>query len=54
MLFGGNLIGGYMHCRDLAYVNQLFRDYADDDKLVETLRMAEENGINTACETGAA
>jgi hypothetical protein len=25
LLLGGNLIGGYMHCRDLKYVNSLFR-----------------------------
>lgn len=54
MLFGGNLIGGYMHCRDLSYVNQLFRAYADDDKIIETLKIAEDNGINTVFESGAA
>ncbi len=53
MLFGGNLIGGYMHCRDLSYVNQLFRAYANEDKIIETLKIAEDNGINTVFETGA-
>ncbi len=53
MMFGGNLIGGYMHCRDLSYVNQLFRAYADEDKIIETLKIAEDNGINTVFETGA-
>jgi hypothetical protein len=53
MLFGGNLLAGGMHCRDLAYVNQLFRAYADEDKLIETLKIAEDNGINTVFESGA-
>jgi len=30
MLLGGNLISGWMHSRDLAYVNSLFRAYATD------------------------
>jgi hypothetical protein len=54
VLFGGNLIGGYLHCRDLSYVNQLFRAYADQDKIIETLKIAEDNGVNTVFESGAA
>jgi hypothetical protein len=53
LMFGGNLVGGYMHCRDLKYVNQLFRAYVDEEKLMQTLRLAEENGVNTVFETGA-
>ncbi len=53
LMMGGNLIGGYMHSRDLRYVNQLFRAYADEEKILETLRIAEENGVNTVFETGA-
>jgi hypothetical protein len=53
LMMGGNLIGGYMHCRDLRYVNQLFRAYADEEKILETLAIAEENGVNTVFETGA-
>ena len=52
MLLGGNLIGGWMHSRDLAYVNSLFRAYATDEKIVQTLKLAEEYGINTVFETG--
>jgi hypothetical protein len=52
VMLGGNLIGGHMHCRDLHYVNDLFRAYATDEKIIETLKIAEENGINTVFETG--
>ena len=53
LMLGGNLIGGFMHCRDLHYVNRLFRAYATDEKIIETLRLAEQHGINTVFETGA-
>jgi hypothetical protein len=53
LMLGGNLIGGYMHSRDLNYVNQLFRAYVDEEKVLQTLRIAEENGVNTVFETGA-
>jgi hypothetical protein len=52
VMLGGNLISGYMHSRDLKYVNNLFRAYATDEKMLETLRIAEECGINTVFETG--
>ncbi|MDY0164934.1 MAG: hypothetical protein RBS80_00235 [Thermoguttaceae bacterium] len=54
VFLGGNLIGGYMHARDLSYVNQLFRAYATEEKIIETLKIAADNGINTVFETGAA
>src|SRR5947208_3642591 len=52
VLLGGNLIAGYMHSRDLKYVNTLFRAYATDEKILETLALAEKHGINTVFETG--
>jgi hypothetical protein len=52
LLLGGNLIGGYMHSRDLKYVNSLFRAYATDEKILETLALAERHGINTVFVTG--
>ncbi|MDZ7615654.1 MAG: hypothetical protein U1E05_01540, partial [Patescibacteria group bacterium] len=54
VFLGGNLIGGYMHCRDLSYVNQLFRAYATEEKIIETLKLAADNGINCVFESGAA
>jgi hypothetical protein len=53
VLLGGNLISGCMHSRDLKYVNDLFRAYATEQKILETLKLAEECGINTVFETGA-
>ena len=44
---GGNLIGGWAHSRDLMYVSSLVKAYHTDDKVFETLELAEENGINT-------
>lgn len=53
VMLGGNLISGFMHARDLKYVRSLFRAYATEEKILETLKIAEENGINTVFETGA-
>ncbi len=53
LLVGGNLISGYMHSRDLKYVGSLFRAYVTEEKILETLKIAEEHGINTVFETGA-
>jgi len=53
LLLGGNLISGCMHARDLKYVDGLFRAYATEPKMLETLRLAESLGINTVFETGA-
>jgi len=53
VLLGGNLISGFMHARDLKYVGSLFRAYATEEKILETLKVAEESGINTVFETGA-
>ncbi len=54
MLLGGNLVSGYMHARDLKYVNRLFRAYVTEEKIFETFALAEEHGINTVLESGAA
>jgi len=47
IICGGNLIGGYAHSRDLIYVSSLLKHYFTDEKIIETLRICEENGINT-------
>ncbi len=46
MMLGGNLISGYAHARDLAYVADLMRRYNTDAKIAETLELAEVHGIN--------
>lgn len=52
IMLGGNLVSGYMHCRDLKYVGALFRAYVTEEKLMETFKLAEQYGINTVFETG--
>ena len=47
IICGGNLIGGWAHSRDLMYVSSLVVAYHTDEKVFETLELAEENGINT-------
>ena len=54
LMLGGNLVSGCMHCRDLKYVDRLFKAYVTEQKLMETLKLAEASGINTVFETGAA
>ncbi|MCU0913659.1 MAG: twin-arginine translocation signal domain-containing protein [Planctomycetes bacterium] len=44
---GGNLIGGWAHSRDLMYVSSLVKAYHTDDKVFQTLELAEEMGVNT-------
>jgi hypothetical protein len=53
LLLGGNLVAGYMHCRDLKYVPTLFRAYVTEEKLMETFHLAEQHGVNTVFESGA-
>ncbi len=45
---GGNLISTFAHSRDLVYVSSLLRNYFTDEKVMETLEICEETGINTA------
>ncbi|MHC4656751.1 MAG: twin-arginine translocation signal domain-containing protein, partial [Planctomycetota bacterium] len=45
---GGNLISSFAHSRDLVYVSSLLRNYFTDEKVMETLEICEETGINTA------
>ncbi|HPO15119.1 MAG TPA: hypothetical protein PLI09_16875 [Candidatus Hydrogenedentes bacterium] len=48
LICGGNLISGYAHSRDLIYVSDLLKHYFNDDKVMETFRLCETNGVNTA------
>jgi len=47
MILGGNLIGGWAHARDLIYVSKLFKAYNTEEKVFQTLTLAEQYGINT-------
>lgn len=46
IILGGNLIAGWAHARDLIYVSKLIKAYHHDDKVFETLWLAEKCGIN--------
>lgn len=46
VIFGGNLIGGWAHARDLIYVSKLVKAYHHKEKVFETLLLAEKCGIN--------
>lgn len=48
LICGGNIISGFAHSRDLIYVSPLVKRYHTDDKVMETLKLCEENGVNTA------
>lgn len=45
LMMGGNLIGGWSHSRDLAYVSALMRHYNTDAKIRETIELGESHGI---------
>jgi uncharacterized membrane protein YphA (DoxX/SURF4 family) len=47
LVMGGNLIGGWAHARDLIYAGSLFKAYNTEKKIIETLILCEEAGINT-------
>jgi hypothetical protein len=47
LLLGGNLLTHYTHSRDLKYVYNLARHYNTEQKLLETLALAEAHGIDT-------
>lgn len=47
MILGCNLIGGWSHARDLIYTDILFKTYHNEKKIIETLCLAEQAGINT-------
>jgi len=47
MMLGGNLLTHHTHSRDLRYVKSLAAHYNTPQKIHETMRIAEEHGINT-------
>ena len=48
LMCGGNLIGGWAHSRDLIYMSRFLREYHTEKKLLETLWLCSQCGINTA------
>lgn len=47
VLMGGNLLNGFAHARDLIYVNKLVKSYHSEERIMMTLQLAEQCGINT-------
>lgn len=47
LVMGGNLIGGWAHARDLIYVSQLVKSYHTDERVMMTMQLAEQTGINS-------
>jgi len=47
LILGGNLLTHYTHSRDLKYVYSLAARYNTDEKIMETLALAEAQGVNT-------
>ncbi|MCX6910846.1 MAG: hypothetical protein NTY01_22780 [Verrucomicrobia bacterium] len=47
VILGGNLVNLFTHSRDLRYVEQLAAHYHSDERILQTLAVAEENGVNT-------
>jgi len=48
LIAGGNLISGISHSRDLIYVSALMKNYFTEQKILQTLHLYEQAGINTA------
>jgi hypothetical protein len=46
LLSGGNLISGWAHSRDLHYIPSLMRAYNTPEKVMDTLQLLEEHGVN--------
>jgi uncharacterized membrane protein YphA (DoxX/SURF4 family) len=46
IIMGGNLVGGWAHARDLIYVSKLVKTYHTDEKVMQTMALAEKCGIN--------
>ena len=48
LMCGGNLVGGWAHSRDLIYMSRFLQEYHTEKKLLETLWLCQQCGINTA------
>ena len=46
LIMGGNLIGGWAHARDLIYTSKLVKAYHTDERVMMTMQLAEQCGIN--------
>ncbi len=46
LVIGGNQFSGWSHSRDLKYLRDLFKAYATEENIMDTLQLAEECGVN--------
>ena len=46
LILGGNQFSGWSHSRDLPYLRELFRAYSSEERIMETLELCEETGVN--------
>jgi len=46
LIIGGNQFSGWSHSRDLPYLRQLFLAYSSQERIMKTLELCEENGVN--------
>ncbi len=54
LIMGENQFSGWSHSRDLKYLRDLFKAYATEDRILQTLALAEEAGVNTIIGGGSA
>jgi len=47
LIIGGNQFSGWSHSRDLPYLRDLFLAYGSEARIMDTLELCEEMGINT-------
>ncbi len=47
LIIGGNQFSGWSHSRDLPYLRDLFLAYSSQERIMDTLELCEEMGINT-------
>ena len=47
LILGGNMIGGWAHCRDMRFYDRLVKAYFADERVFRNFRIAEACGVNT-------
>ncbi len=52
LIIGGNQFSGWSHSRDLGYLRELFKAYHTPERIMDTLELCEECGINTILSGG--
>ena len=53
LIIGENQFSGWSHSRDLKYLRDLFKAYATEERILQTLHVAEEAGVNTIIGSGS-